>query len=109
MPLEGQWKRQTTSLRKLQSRERRILISVVVVLVVMCVAIVAASISTGGAKAAPPGCVRITLAGVMGAAVQQPCGERAKQLCAHPGGQGGPPYVKLVRVACREAGLPTTP
>ncbi len=107
MPLEGHYRRQNTPLRSLQARERRILAIVVAVIVAGCIAAVVASVSTGGEKPTPHGCVAISLAGVMGAAVQQHCGDQARFVCAHPEGQGGPAYVRLVREACHKAGIAT--
>ncbi len=74
-----------------------------------CVGIVIAAVSTGGARADPPGCVTVSLAGVMGAAEQHYCGANAQELCGHPEDHGSATYVTIVREACRKAGLPAAP
>jgi len=58
------------------------------------------------ARALPRGCIEVTFASTLGAAVERPCGERALEVCAHPGENPGLAEHGALREACRRAGLP---
>jgi hypothetical protein len=103
MPLEGQWKRQQTSLRRMGTRERRIVTAAVVVIALACVAAAVAAVAVYKAPVLRRGCVEVTAAGAMGAQVQHACGAGARQFCRGPIARQDNPYGALVRTACRKA------
>jgi hypothetical protein len=103
VPLEGQYKRQQTSLRRMGTRERQILSAVIVVIVLACVATAIAAVSVYRTPVHHRGCVEVTAAGVMGAQVQHACGTGARQFCASTLARRDNAYGALVRQACRQA------
>lgn len=54
----------------------------------------------------PPGCIEVTFASTLGAAVEHPCGARAREVCAHPEQNPGLTEHGALHAACRKAGLP---
>lgn len=82
MPLEGHYARQTTPLYKLSSRELKAAFGVLAVTIVALLAIVAATI--GDSNPAPPvGCIKPTVAGIVGAETISACGQEAVAVCSH--------------------------
>ena len=103
MPLEGQWDRQHTPLRRLGRREQRLLGLMAVVLAVACALIVVAAISKGSSPATPPSCVEVVGPSTMGASNYQACGRQAARFCAAQADrQDG--FADLAREECRRAG-----
>jgi hypothetical protein len=82
---------------------RLAVIAVVALLAVGTVVAVVVS-ATGGDKLAP-GCIEVTFASTLGAAVERPCGARAREVCAHPEQNPGLAEHGALREACRRAGL----
>jgi hypothetical protein len=93
MPLEGHWARQQTPL----GARARAGIGLGAAAMVAVTATLA--IASPGGTARVPGCVDATIASTTGGAAIHACGERARALCAAPGGSAE------VRSACREAGM----
>jgi hypothetical protein len=102
MPLEGHWARTRKPLRELTGRER---IVAIVTTVVTVVAIVALIVATAG-KSRPepgPGCIRATIAHVMGGEELNACGGHARTVCARNAGLEDPNALSI-QEACRNAG-----
>jgi hypothetical protein len=105
MPLEGHWRRQSTPLRKLTRRERRVAVATAVISIITVLALVLATVgdSRPGPKA---GCIYAIVPGVMGATAVDACGEQAKRTCAeHADPRLTNPVDRGVRASCRRAGL----
>jgi hypothetical protein len=64
---------------------------------------VLASMSGSGRRA---GCIEVTFASTLGAAVIHPCGAKARELCANPAENPPAAAHEALREACRQAGLP---
>ncbi|HEY1595592.1 MAG TPA: hypothetical protein VGF74_09360 [Thermoleophilaceae bacterium] len=105
MPLEGQWKRVNTPLRKLSRRERSVAIISAVVVLVAVLALVLATV--GDSRPGPkPGCIYAIVPGVMGATAVDACGAQAKKTCTqHADPAMTDPVSVGVRKSCRRAGL----
>ena len=106
MPLEGQWERQHTPLRRLGARERRLLIAVTALVVAVAVA-AAVHVATRGdtRPALAPGCVRVTIASTTGGADARACGRGATLLCRQAA-NAATPEARALRVQCRERRIP---
>jgi hypothetical protein len=103
MPLEGQWKRVNTPLRRLGHRERNVAIAAVAVTIAACLALILATV--GNSRPEPgPGCIRAIIPHVMGAETLNACGNRAKHLCEARATDTDPGAV-AVQESCRRAGL----
>ena len=89
MPLEGHWQRTRRPLRKLSRRER---IVAIVTIVATALAIVVLIVATAGSSRPEPGpgCIRATIAHVMGGEELNACGARARRLCARNASRRGP-------------------
>lgn len=97
MPLEGQWERANTPLRKLTSRERLVAIVAIVI------------VTAGRSRPAPgPGCIRANVAMVMGAEELNLCGQHARRLCAQHADNTDPVALEI-QASCREAGILRSP
>ncbi len=104
MPLEAHWQRTRSPLRELTKRERIVAIGT---MVGTALAIVVLIVATAG-KSRPepgPGCIRATIAHVMGGEELNACGQRAKRLCAQNATREDPNALSI-QASCREAGLP---
>jgi hypothetical protein len=66
------------------------------------VAVLAATNGTGRHA----GCIEVTFASTLGAAVIHPCGARARELCANPAENPAAAAHDALREACRQAKLP---
>ncbi len=104
MPLEGQWQRQNTPLRRLANRERRLLAVVVALAVLAAAVAVAAGLLSSPARLAP-GCVQYTTATATGAAMVHTCGLDAAQLCRMARSRSEA-LAQTVHEPCRRAGYP---
>jgi hypothetical protein len=81
-------------------------VGVLVALVLLVGGTVAAVIVSTGAKKLAPGCIEVTFASTLGAAMVHPCGARALEMCAAPAENPGLAEHGALREACRRAGLP---
>lgn len=106
MPLEGHYERQTTPLYKLSSRELK---AASATLLVTLVAMAAVVIATAGDSAppTPPGCIKATVAGVVGAETISGCGAEAEAKCAHAA-RFDSPRSDTVVAECEGQGVPLT-
>jgi hypothetical protein len=103
MPLEGQWQRSQTPLRKLTKRERRVAIGVIAVTVVALAGILL--LTAGDSRPGPaPGCIETVVAGRVGGEPINGCGAKARAICARASHFDDPRANKIVDT-CREAGI----
>jgi hypothetical protein len=102
MPLEGHWERTRRPLRQLSGRER---VVATVTIVATALAILALIVATAGkSRPAPgPGCIRATIAHVMGGEELNACGARAKRLCEQ-NARLEDPNALSIQEGCRKAG-----
>ena len=104
MPLEGQWHRAHTPLRRLTPRERNVAIGLVAVTLVAIVALVVATL--GDSRPAPPsGCIYAIVPGFTGAEPVEACGARARRICTVHAGESDPGS-RAIDADCRRAALP---
>jgi hypothetical protein len=104
MPLEGHWQRTRRPLRELTSRERIVAIVTIVATVLAIVVLIVAT--AGSSRPEPgPGCIRATIAHVMGGEELNACGDHAKRLCARNATLSDPNALSI-QASCREAGYP---
>jgi len=75
------------------------------VLLLVAVATVAVIASTSG-PSRRAGCIEVTFASTLGAAVIRPCGTKARTLCANPAENPAAAAHGALREACRQASLP---
>lgn len=103
MPLEGHYERQTTPLRKLTPRELKAAFGA---LAVTLAALAAVILMTVGDSPAPvgAGCVRTTVAGIVGAETINACGREAVEVCAHAAEFSGARAETIVS-ACESRGI----
>jgi hypothetical protein len=73
------------------------LVAIVVAIVVL------ASTSNSSPR---PGCIEVTYASSLGAALMHPCGAHAREACARPDQYPAAAAHGALREACRQAGLP---
>src|ERR1700760_3633173 len=83
MPLEGHYERQTTPLYKLSKREIWVAASILVVTLVTIIAMVAFTGTSNSNPAPAMGCIRPTVAGIVGAETINACGREAVDICSH--------------------------
>jgi hypothetical protein len=103
MPLEGQWQRTHTPLRKLTNRERNVAIGAIAVMVIALAAILL--VTAGDSRPGPaPGCIETVVAGRVGGEPINGCGAKAEALCARASHFDDPRANKIVET-CREAGI----
>jgi predicted metal-binding membrane protein len=81
MPLEGHFNRVNTPLRRLNRRERNVVIAGVAA---TFVALAALLLATAGDSQPPPapGCIRVAVAGRTGGELVHACGMEAREVCA---------------------------
>jgi hypothetical protein len=104
MPLEGHWQRTRKPLRQLTQRERIVAIGTIVVTTLAIVVLIVAT--AGKSRPDPgPGCIRATIAHVMGGEELNACGTRASRLCAQSATREDPNALSI-QEACRKAGYP---
>jgi hypothetical protein len=103
MPLEGHYKRVNTPLRKLTTRERRVLIWGSLVTTVAILGLILAT--AGNSQPGPaPGCIRVPVAGRTGAELVQACGGEAVATCKRARGYEGPAGEAILD-ACSAEGI----
>lgn len=73
-------------------------------LLVAALVTVAVLASTTGSRQA--GCIEVTYASSLGAALMHPCGAHAREACAQPDQYPAAAAHGALREACRQAGLP---
>jgi hypothetical protein len=106
MPLEGHYERQTTPLYKLSSREIKAAASVLAVTLVALLAVVFAT-AGDSSPPTPQGCIKATVAGVVGAETISGCGAEARAKCAQAARFDGP-RAETVVAECEAQGVPLT-
>lgn len=100
MPLEGHYERQTTPLYKLSSRELKAAFGTLAVTIAALLAIVLAT--AGDSNPGPAiGCIRPTVAGIVGAETISACGQEAVEICSRASGFSGARAETIVS-DCRE-------
>jgi hypothetical protein len=73
-------------------------------LLLAALAVVAVLASTTGSRQA--GCIEVTYASSLGAALMHPCGAHAREACARPDQYPAAAAHGALHEACRQAGLP---
>lgn len=103
MPLEGHYERQNTPLYKLSSREIK---AATITLVVCVVAMLGVVIATAGdeSPATPMGCIKASVAGIVGAETISGCGREAEEKCATAARLEGPRPETIV-AECERQGV----
>ena len=86
-------------------RTGRLALIATCVLLVVAIATVAMIASTSGSSHRA-GCVEVTFASTLGAAIIRPCGTKARTLCANPAENPAAAAHNALREACGRAGLP---
>jgi hypothetical protein len=104
MPLEGQWERQHTPLRRVTAREIRLIV-VVSALAAGALALALALSLGGGSRAPAAGCIRVIAASSTGGAPLQACGRAAERWCRGAADQDAP-LARALRAECRRRHLP---
>jgi hypothetical protein len=104
MPLEGHWERTKRPLRELSGRERIVVIATILGTAIAIIVLIAAT--AGKSRPAPaPGCIRATIAHVMGGEELNACGAHARKICARNATLEDPNALSI-QESCREAGVP---
>ncbi len=103
MVMQEQSKRLSEPLRWTRGGRLAVIAVSALLLAAMATVAVIASTSGSGRRA---GCIEVTFASSLGAAVIHPCGARARALCADPAENPAAAAHYALREACRQAGLP---
>lgn len=103
MPLEGHYRRQTTPLYKLSSREIKIASVTFLVTVVAMLAVVLVTVDDSNPPT-PMGCIHAQTAGIVGAETISGCGAEAKAKCAHAA-RFDSPQAHTVLAECEQQGV----
>ncbi len=69
-------------------------------------AIAVVLIASANAPKHRAGCIEVTFASTLGAAITHACGARARAMCADPAENPGLAAHGALKAACRQAGLP---
>jgi hypothetical protein len=102
MPLEAHWQRTRKPLRELTKRERIVAIGTMVAAALAIVVLIAAT--AGRSRPEPgPGCIRATIAHVMGGEELNACGARARAICARNATLADPNALSI-QASCRKVG-----
>ncbi|HEX3691842.1 MAG TPA: hypothetical protein VHU13_00730 [Solirubrobacteraceae bacterium] len=88
------------------TRGGRIAVIAVVALLALGTTVAVVISATGGGEKLAPGCIEVTFASTLGAAVDRRCGAHAREACARPGENPALAAHGALREACRKAGLP---
>ena len=102
MPLQGQWEKVNTPLRKTTPRERRILVVVAAVVAAACIAGLIVAIGSSS-PATPAGCIHIEAPSTMGGVASNICGDGAREFCASHRARTDP-LSGIIVPQCRDAG-----
>jgi hypothetical protein len=103
MPVEGQWERQQTPLRRLTRRELRLLQGFVAVLLVAVAASVVLMLTTSDPPV-PPNCIQVTGGSAVGGANFRVCGADRAAWCRQVAGREDPTSL-AVQKRCVALGL----
>jgi hypothetical protein len=103
MIMIDQTKRLSEPLRWTRAGRLAVIAAGVSLLIAVASVAVVASRSGSGRHA---GCIEVTFASTLGAAMIHPCGARARALCANPADDPAAAAHGALREACRQAGLP---
>lgn len=88
MPLEGHYARQTTPLYKLSPRELKAAVAALAVTLVAMLAVVLFTV--GDSRPGPEqGCIRSSVAGIVGSETISACGQEAVEVCTRASGFTG--------------------
>jgi hypothetical protein len=104
MPLEGHYERQTTPLYKLKPREIWVAATIVAVTLVTIIAMVAVTGASNSNPAPAQGCIKPTVAGIVGAETIGACGQEAVNVCTHASAYTGA-RAETIIAACNEQGI----
>ena len=104
MPLEGHYERQTTPLYKLKPREIWVAATIVAVTLVTIIAMVAVTGASNSNPAPAQGCIKPTVAGIVGAETLGACGQEAVNICTHASAYTGA-RAETIIAACNEQGI----
>jgi len=99
MPVEGQWQRLQTPVRRLTRRELRIVQATVAVLLVATVAALLVAV-VKPAKPLPAGCLQVTAGSVVGAVNVRVCGADVPRFCAQQAKRSDP-TARAAQASCR--------
>ena len=99
MPLEGQWERQNTPVRRLSRRELRILGSVLIVLIVTTAVVLILALHHGSRETAA-GCIDVPVPSTTGGATVHACGRQASTICREQATASGV-YARAAQAECR--------
>ncbi|MGA9286694.1 MAG: hypothetical protein WBV85_14760 [Solirubrobacteraceae bacterium] len=102
MVMQEQSKRLAEPLR--WTRTGRLAVLAVSGLLLAALVTVGVLASTTGSR--QPGCIEVTYASSLGAALMHPCGAHAREACARPDQYPAAAAHGALREACRQAGLP---
>jgi len=103
MPVEGQWERQQTPLRRLSHRELRLLQGFLAVLLAALAASVVLMLTTSDPPV-PPDCIQVTGGSTLGAVHYRVCGQDRAAWCRQVAGRQDPTSL-AVQKHCRALGL----
>jgi hypothetical protein len=102
VPLEGQWQRQHTPLRRVSRRELRVLAAVAAVLALAAAIVLYAALHHATHRVAA-GCVEVSAASTTGGATLHACGPDAARWCRSQAGHTDT-VARAVLTACARAG-----
>ena len=103
MVMVDQNKRLSEPLRWTRAGRVAVIAAGALLLAALATVVVLASTSGSGRRA---GCIEVTFASTLGAAVIHPCGAKARALCANPAENSAAAAHEALREACRQADLP---
>lgn len=103
MVMQEQAKRLSEPLRWTRTGRWAVIAACTVLVAALAVVAVVAETEGTGKRA---GCIEVTFASTLGAAVIHPCGARARALCANPAENPAAMAHGHLLEACRQAGLP---
>jgi hypothetical protein len=104
VPLERQWERQTTPLRALGPRERRILALVGGLLAIAVAVIVIVGVTGGDSSEERSDCVEAIAPSTTGGVKIHACGAKAVRFCRSQA-RLDDPVARRVQATCREKGI----
>lgn len=104
MPVEGQWERTQTPLRKLTRRERVAALAMVAVTAIALAGILL--LTAGDSRPGPaPGCISVAIPGRTGAELVNGCGVEAREICARAATRDDPGS-RAIAASCAERNIP---
>jgi hypothetical protein len=103
MPVEGNWERQQTPLRRLSRRERRLFQAIAAALLVATAVVVLLALLQAPPRA-HAGCIEVTGSSTLGAANYRVCGADRRTWCRQEAAHDDP-LARAVQARCRALGL----